>query len=156
MPLWTETAKFDLTLTIAPDGTGWVATWEYRTDLFEAATIARLAEHYGRVLGQIAAAPDRRLSDLDLLPPDERHRLLVDMERHEAPFPRDRTVHELFDAQVDRTPNAVALVCGDDTWTYTALRAACRRLATELRASGVTRGDIIGVCLDRSAKRSSL
>ena len=152
VPLWTETAKFDLTLTIAPDGTGWVATWEFRTDLFETATIARLAEHYGRVLGQIAAAPDRRLSDLDLLPPDERHRLLVAWNDTQQPFPRDRTVHELFDAQVDRTPDAVALVCGDDTWTYTALRAASRRRATELRASGVTRGDVVGVCLDRSAE----
>ena len=70
----------------------------------------------------------------------------------EQPFPRDRTVHELFDAQVDRTPEAVALVCGDDTWTYAALREASRQRAAELRASGVTRGDVVGVCLDRSAE----
>ncbi len=152
VPLWTETAKFDLTLTIGPDRAGWVATWEYRTDLFEAATIARLAEHYGRVLGQIAAAPDRRLSDVDLLTPDERHRLLVDWNDTQQPFPRDRTVYELFDAQVDRTPEAVALVCGDATWTYAALREASRQRAAELRASGATRGDVVGVRLDRSAE----
>ncbi|HKW01048.1 MAG TPA: amino acid adenylation domain-containing protein [Vicinamibacterales bacterium] len=152
MPLWTETAKFDLMLTIAQDHSGWIATWEYRTDLFEAATIARLAEHYVRVLGQIAAAPDRRLSDFDLLPPDERHRLLVEWNATQQAFPRDRTIHELFDAQVDRTPEAVALVCGDDTWTYAALRAASRRRADALRASGATRGDVIGVRLDRSSE----
>ena len=150
MPLWTDTAKFDVTLTIAPDRPGWTATWEYRTDLFEAATIARLAEHYERVLREIAAAPDRRLSELDLLKTDERHQLLVTWNDTQQPFPRDQGIHELFEAQVDRTPEATALVCDDETWTYASLGAASRARAVELRANGTMRGDVVGVRLDRS------
>lgn len=150
MPLWTDTAKFDLTLTVAPDRAGWTATWEYRTDLFQSTTIARLAEHYERVLRQIAAAPARRLSELDLLTSDERHQVVVEWNDTGHDYPRDASIHELFASEAAKRPDDVAVIQGERRVTRGWVNAEAGAFARRLQAAGVRPGDVIGVCTARS------
>ena len=152
IPLWTATAKFDLTMAIEPGADWWTATLEYREDLFEAATIARMADHFIRLLGSIAADPDTRLSELTILSPAERRQLLTTWNQTRAPYPDGRRVHELFEEQVARVPDAVAVVCDGATWTYARLNESADELAVRLRQQGAGPGHVIGLCYERSVE----
>ena len=83
---------------------------EYSTDLFDEARIERMAGHFNTLLEAAAANPDQRLSDLPLLTEAERQQLLVEWNRTAVAYPKDRCVHELFEQQVERTPDAMAVV----------------------------------------------
>src|SRR5208337_1264009 len=107
------TAKFELTLWMTADGEGLRGVLEYNTDLFERGTIQRMRGHFQRLLEGIAADPGRRIAELPLLTEAERHQLLVEWNDTRTDYPRDRCVHELFEEQVERTPEAVVLVFGD-------------------------------------------
>ena len=115
MPIDSGTSKFDLTLFVRERGGVLHAVVEYKTDLFEAETIRRMLGHYQTLLEGIVANPDQRLSDLPLLTSAERQQLLVDWNRTEVDYPRDRCLHELIEEQVERTPEAVAVVCRRQT-----------------------------------------
>jgi len=106
------TTRFDLaaSVTDTPDGLGVKLT--YNTDLYEPATIQRLLGHYETLLRGVVVDPDQRLSRLPLLSSAERHQLLVDWNATEAPVP-NHCVHQLFEAQAQRAPTAVALTLGD-------------------------------------------
>ncbi|MFP2934924.1 condensation domain-containing protein, partial [Pyxidicoccus sp. 3LG] len=101
-----SSAKFDLTLSIQPAAGGLHGSLSYNTDLFDAATVARMAEHLGSLLEAIAGNPAQRLSDLPLMREDERRQLLVQWNQTAAPFEDGACIHELFEAQVARTPDA--------------------------------------------------
>jgi aspartate racemase len=147
----TVATPFDLTLFIRDVADGTLsATLQYRRDLFEPATMARLAGHYGTLLESAVAEPARRISDLRLLSDAESHQLLVEWNATAAPYPRDRSVHGLFEDQVDATPDAIALVFGDAALTYRELDARANRLARHLRAAGVAAERRVGVLMDRS------
>ncbi len=96
----------------------------YSTDLFDAATIERLVGHFVTLLEGIVADPDQRISELPLLTEPERHQLLVEWNDTAVDYPRDKCVHELFEQQVASTPDAVAVVCGDQQLTYRELNRA--------------------------------
>ncbi len=122
MALEQRTAQFDLTMMAAEDEGRVVASLAYNTDLFDAATIDRMLGYYRTLLEGVVAHPDRPLATLPLLPESERRRVLVDWnataERsQEVPF------HQLFEAQAERTPDAVAVTCGDRSLTYGELDA---------------------------------
>ena len=108
------TARFDVTLEFWETPEGLRGRFEYSTDLFEAATIARMAGHLQTLLEGIVADPEQRLSRLPLLTADERHRLLVEWNATTAAYPDDQCIHTVFETQVARTPDAVAVVCGDE------------------------------------------
>ena len=95
-------------------------------------------------------SPDRRIGELDILPEDERARLLVDWNQTERAYDRQTTIHRLFEAQVDRTPEAIAMVCGGESLTYAELDRRANQLAHYLVRQGTTPGDLVGVMLDRS------
>ncbi|HEX8903564.1 MAG TPA: amino acid adenylation domain-containing protein, partial [Longimicrobiaceae bacterium] len=122
---------------------------EYATDLFEAATIRRMVAQLGRVLEQVAEAPDRRLSTLRLLDEDERDLIIHQWNRTERPFPRGATLHKRFDAWVRERPEADALVWGDLRLSYAEVAAHANRLARHLRAQGVGPESRVGVLLER-------
>jgi len=147
----TGTAKFDLSLILIPEpeGEGLRGLLEYNTDLFEEATIARMAEHIRTLLDGIAADPDRRLSELPLLTEAERHQVLVDWNSTAAPIPQ-ATLPELFAAQAARTPDAVAVTCADEELTYAALDHRADRLARRLRELGVGPDVLVGLYVERS------
>ncbi|MFB9601661.1 amino acid adenylation domain-containing protein [Streptomyces roseofulvus] len=152
-----HSAKFDLTFVAeqhhtedgAPAGlTGFL---EYATDLFDRTTAEALAARLVRLLTAAAAEPDRRIGDLDVLSADERTTLL-DTWNATAPahaLPQPAGVHELFERQAARTPDATALVLPDRTIGYAELNASANRLARHLRARGTRRGDTVAVLLDR-------
>ena len=146
----TDTAKFDLTLFVEERAGELVTTAEYNTDLFQAGTIRRLLGHYQRLLEGIVVSPDRRLSDLPLLAEGERTQLLDLGNRTRRDYPRDRCVHELFEEQVTRTPEAAAVVYEDEVLTYRQLNELANQLAHYLRRQGVGPDTLVGICLDRS------
>jgi amino acid adenylation domain-containing protein len=151
MPVEQRIAQFDLTLTMAEVGGGLSASLEYNTALFDPATAQRMAGHFETLLRGLVAEPDARLSALPLLPPAERARLLVEWNDTAAGYPRDRCIHELFEAQAGKTPEAVALVSGDERLTYAELNGRANRLAHYLRRLGVGPEAQVGVLADRSA-----
>ena len=151
LPVVQRTAKFDLTLTLieTPEGLG--GEFEYRSDLFDAATIARLAGHFETLLADIVADPDRRLSDLSLLSTGEQQQILVDWNRTHISYPQERCLHEWFAEQVARTPDTVAVVDAEQSLTYAVLNARANQLAHYLQSLQVGPETLVGVCLDRSA-----
>ena len=144
------TAKFDLTLGLGETPEGLVGAMEYNTDLFDAATIDRMLGQFQALLRAVVADPARRVSELPILPEDERRRVLVEWSGASADYPADRCVHQLVEAQAARTPDAVAVVCGDRCLTYRELDTRANRLAHHLRRSGVGPDVIVGIGLDRS------
>jgi amino acid adenylation domain-containing protein len=101
-------------------------------------------------LRSIADSPFSRLADLSLLPASERHQLLVDWNDTHADYPRDKTVAQLFEEQVTRTPQATAVVHGDESLTYDALNGRANRVAHCLGHLGVRPGVAVGICVERS------
>ena len=135
------TAKFDLTLSLTETPEGLLGSLEYGTALFQAESIARLERHLETLLEGIVADPDRRLAALPLLPEPERRRLLVAWNATETPYPDTNCLQQLFEAQVARTPDAVAVVYEEAHLSYAALDERATRLAPlPLLAGGRTRG----------------
>jgi amino acid adenylation domain-containing protein len=151
MPLHNGTAKFELLLSLAgADGGALGGGLEFNADLFDAATAQRLVDRLARLLAGAAAAPHLRVGDLPLLDAAEERQILVDWNATEAPFPRDLGLHELFEAQAARTPQAAALIHGDRRVTYAELDAWAGRLARRLRALGAGPEVLVGVCCLRT------
>ncbi|HEX2191251.1 MAG TPA: amino acid adenylation domain-containing protein, partial [Longimicrobiaceae bacterium] len=142
-------AKFDLTLSLVEVGEEVRGGLEHRSELWEAATIERMAAHYLAVLEQVAADADLPLSELELLGEAERRQLLEEWSRTEAEPPAEWCIHQLFERQARRTPDAVALVFEEESLTYAELDARADQLARSLRRRGVGPGARVGVCLGR-------
>jgi amino acid adenylation domain-containing protein len=150
LPAEPEGSVFDLSLFLAPADGGLEGMLVYAAGLFEAATAARLAEQLARVLEQAAAAPERRLSQLDLVSEAERHRLLVVWNATRQAYRRDIGMHELFAEQAARAPDAVALVHGGERLSYGELDQRANKLAHHLQAQGVGPDVVVGLCVERS------
>ncbi len=148
-PLGTGTSKFDLTLFVMEGDPYLTGAIEYSTDLFEAERIRRLARHFQVLLEAAVANPSQRVWDLPLLSDTERRQLLVEWNRSEAPYPHV-CLHQLFEAQVERTPEAVALVAEGFECTYRELNESANRLAHYLRKQGIGPESLVGICLERS------
>ncbi|MCI0399626.1 MAG: amino acid adenylation domain-containing protein [Chloroflexi bacterium] len=152
----TQTSKFDLTLFLTDTGRYFVGSIEYSTDLFDAETIARMAGHYRTLLAGVAANPDLRLSELPLLTQAEKQKLLVTWNNTRREYPRDALVHQLFEAQAARTPEALAVAARHARsgelvqLTYWELNRRANQLAHRLRALGVGPETPVGICMERS------
>ncbi len=146
----THTAQFDLSLAVIESGQGLECRFSYSTDLFDASTIERMATHYATLLEGIAADPACRIGDLSLMTEAERHRILVEWNATDAVYPGAPCLHQLFEEQVRRTPDAVALVFEGASMTYRELDARANRLASYLQRNGVAPDTFVGVCMVRS------
>ncbi len=142
-------SKFDLTLTLSEHGGELAGHFEYATDLFDAATMERLALHFGRLFAAAVGAPDAPFSELPLLSPEERGQILIEWNDTNCPA-APRSVYELFAAQVRRTPQAVAVVFGSEELTYAGLDARAGRVARRLRRLGVGPDVLVGLLVERS------
>ena len=151
MEVNSETAKFDLTLYLSETGQGLTATWQYNTDLFDGARIARMAGNFQTLLEGIVVNPDSPLSELPLLSDAERHQLLVAWNQTETPYSHDPCFHHLFEKQVQLTPDAPAVRCGEEQLTYSELNKRANQLAWRLQGMGVGPETPVGICLTRSA-----
>jgi amino acid adenylation domain-containing protein len=145
-----ETAHFDLTLQILDTEQGLTAAFVYNTDLFEAGTIARMLGNFQTLLEGIVADPEQRLSDLPLLTETERQQLLVEWNDTKTDNPQDLCIHQLFEAQVERTPDAIAVMFEAEQLTYGELNRRANQLAHHLRALGVGPEVLVAICLERS------
>ncbi|MEH2290128.1 amino acid adenylation domain-containing protein [Nostoc sp.] len=145
-----DTAKFDLTLQIEQTQSGLVGSLEYNSDLFEENTICRMAAHLQTLLQAIVANPQQRLSQLPLLTQAQRHQLLYEWNHTEVEYPQNQCIHQLFEAQVERTPDAVAVVFEDQQLTYRQLNTRANQLAHYLQHLGVKPEVLVGICVERS------
>ena len=146
-PAW---VKFDLSLTFIDAGTGVLALWEYRTDLFSHALIAGMARHFDTLLGDSLAEPERPLSDFPLLSEDEQRQQLFEWNPAVTPRAESACLHELVEAQAERTPEEVAVVCGEERLTFTELNARANVLARRLVELGVGAEKRVGIAVGRS------
>ena len=146
----TEVSPFDLSFDVTERADGLLCTLEYNTDLFDGATVRRMLKHFAVLLDAAVTDPSVRLGALPLLTDEERHQLLFEWNETRRDFPRDRCVHELFEEQAARAPEAVALVCGGERLTYAELNARANRLARHLRACETEAR--VGILLERSVE----
>ncbi|MEH2088950.1 amino acid adenylation domain-containing protein [Nostoc sp.] len=150
-PLATEktTAKFDLTLFIKNTPSGLIAIWQYNTDLFDPSTIERMAGHFVTLLESIVTNPQQQISQLPLLTQVEQQQLLV-WNNTQVDYPRDKSIHQLFEEQVRRTPDAVVVEFGNQQLTYHQLNCRANQLAHYLKSLGVKADVLVGLCVERS------
>ncbi|WP_375497255.1 amino acid adenylation domain-containing protein [uncultured Nostoc sp.] len=145
-----DSAKFDLTLQMTETEEGLAGSLEYNTDLFQESTIHRMAGHLQTLLEGIVANPQQRLSELPLLSESERHQLLVEWNDTQVNYPQDQCIHQLFEAQVERTPDSIAVVFEDQQLTYGELNTKANQLAHYLQTLGVKPEVLVGICVERS------
>jgi len=145
----TNTARFDLSLSFEERTFDIIGRIEYSTDLFEAATIERMIGHFQTLLEGIVTNPLERISELPLLTSLERHQL-VEWNDTQADYPKDKCIHQLFEAQVEITPEAVAVVFENQQLTYRELNTKANQLAHYLQTLGVKPEVLVGICVERS------
>src|SRR5205814_10062880 len=150
-PVDSGTATLDLSIEVAERDGRLSGQFVYNTDLFEASTIARMVAHFQTLLVALAANPQQTIAGLPLLTESERRQLLVDWNTTETDYPREETIHSLFEQQVQRTPDAIALFMQDEQGqqvTYSQLNRKANQLAHYLQSLGVGPGMRVAVCLD--------
>jgi amino acid adenylation domain-containing protein len=152
IPFDEGTTQFDVSVVLDETGESLRGNITYSTDLFDEATMRRLAGHYVRVLEQVAEDPSRRVSDLELMSPPERRQLLDEWNQTWAAYPSGMCAHELFEEQARRTPEAAAVACEGRALTYAELDACANRLAHYLRGLGVKPEVRVAVLLERSVE----
>jgi amino acid adenylation domain-containing protein len=146
----TDTSKFDFTIELRPVGESIEASIEYNTDLFDSGTIDRLWGHLSSYLERAVAAPEQKAAAISLLTPAERQQLLVEWNATEREYPREASLTALLEAQVERTPDNVALVFENQQLTYRELNERANRLANYLRRIGVGPEDLVALYAERS------
>nr|BFE95487.1 hypothetical protein GCM10020185_60230 [Pseudomonas brassicacearum subsp. brassicacearum] len=150
---WAQrTAQFDLSLDTSDSAQGLHAALTYATDLFEPATIERMGQHWLNLLQGLVQDLHRPVAQWALLDADERRRMLVEWNTTAVQYPLDRSVHSLIEEQVSRTPDAPALVFGEQRLTYTELNARANRLAHRLIDQGVGPDVLVGIAVERSVE----
>jgi surfactin family lipopeptide synthetase A len=148
MDVDTGASKYDLYLELDERSDQVLARFHYNTDLFDAETIVRMASHWQRLLEASVANPDQRLAELPVLTPEEREQILVRSNDTQAAYPQ-ASIHELFELQVERSPEASAVLAGDFHLTYRELNQRANQLARYLLNRGVGKEVTVGLCLDR-------
>jgi len=146
-----EISKFDITFyLLEKESEKMVLLTEYNTDLFDAATIKRMNEHLNTLLEGIVINPNQSIAELPFLTESERHQLLVEWNDTQADYPKDKCIHQLFEEQVERTPDAVAVVFEEQKLTYHELNCQANQLAHYLPTLGVRPEVLVGICVERS------
>jgi len=141
---------FDLTLSIMEETEKLRGELEYNSALFESTTITRMLGHYQTLLEHIVANPDQHIGELPLLTETERRQLLVEWNDTQTDYPADLCIHQLFEVQVARTPDATAVTFENQQLTYSELNARANQLAHYLSKVGVGPEVLVGICVERS------
>jgi amino acid adenylation domain-containing protein len=143
------TTKVDLHLSLMETEEGLNGAFEYSTDLFNAATIARMLAHFQNLLAGIITNPDQQISSLPLLTPAEQHQLLVEWNNTQTDYPQD-CIHQIIERQAEKTPDGIAVTFGDQQLTYRELNTKANQLAHYLQKLGVKPETLVGICIERS------
>jgi natural product biosynthesis luciferase-like monooxygenase protein/FkbM family methyltransferase len=153
MPLDQATAQFDLTLMMGEAGEELSGLLQYNCELFDAAAIARMAEHFRVLLDDVVSHPQKNVVDLQLLTPLDQQLLLRELNDTQTDYSEDACLHELFEAQVKRSPEQIALVFQDRQYTYSEVNRRANQLAHYLKKLGVGPEVCVGICLKRSLEK---
>lgn len=145
-----KTSKFDLTLSLSETPTGLQGSLEYSTDLFDRSTIQRILKHFQVLIESIVSDPSQPITQLSLITDAERHLLLKEWNQTAAPYSRKHSLPQLFEVQVDATPDAVAVESGSDRISYRELNHRANQLARHLQDLGAGPERVVGVCLQRN------
>lgn len=145
-----DAAKFELTLDLKETSEGIKGGIEYNTDLFDATTIARMLGHFQTLLEGIVANPEQHISNLPLLTAAQQHQQLVELNNTQTDYPKNTCIHQLFEAQTERTPNAIAVIFENQQLTYQQLNDSANQLAHYLQSLGVKPEIPVGICVERS------
>ena len=151
-PFYIEDSEslFDLSVLIEEQGQSFKGEFVYNCELFDRATIQRMSEHFQRILEAAVEDPDRPISELPLLSDAERHQLLVEWNDTQAEFSSEQCLHQLFEAQVERTPDKTAVIFQEQELSYRNLDARANQLARYLRTLGVQPETLVGIMMERS------
>jgi len=147
-----DSSIYDLSLLVSEEASGLHIAFEYAADLFDPATIERMLGHFEVLLEGIVADPDQPVKKLPLLTAAERDQLLVAWNQTKAEYPEDQCIHQLFETQVKKTPDALALTYQDQRLTYLELNERANQLAHYLIGHNVGPGVIVGLCVERSVE----
>ncbi|WP_156115396.1 amino acid adenylation domain-containing protein, partial [Xenorhabdus sp. NBAII XenSa04] len=145
-----HSAHFDLMLLLIETDAGLTGGLEYAADLFDCATVERMVGYLTHILTAMVADETQRIATLPMLPETERQQLLVEFNATKADFPQDALIHQLVETQVTRTPDATAVVCGDQSLSYDELNYRANRLAHHLIAQGIQPDDRVAICVERN------
>jgi amino acid adenylation domain-containing protein len=147
------TSQFDLTFDSNEQSNGTMeCLLEYSTDIFERATVQRMLTHYTNLLENIVANPQQRIRELPLLTDGERRQILVEWNATARDYAHDRCIHQLFEAQAECTPEAIAVVFGEERVTYAELNRRANQLGHYLKQLGVRPETRVGILLERSVE----
>ncbi|NIR48174.1 amino acid adenylation domain-containing protein [candidate division KSB1 bacterium] len=143
-------SRFDLTLYMGERDERLLGAVEYNTDLFDGSTIKRMVGHFETLLESIIANPDLCIADLPILKKEEQHQLVAEWNATQRQYPKDKCFQQLFEAQVERTPETSAVVMGKDELSYGELNRRANRLAHYLRKLGIGPDVLVGIYVERS------
>ncbi|PQP81878.1 non-ribosomal peptide synthetase [Paenibacillus sp. PCH8] len=141
---------YDLMFIVEDDNECLEMHFNYKTELFKRETIDRMKTHLFNILRDMVIEPNAALSDIQMLSEHEQNVLLYDFNDTNIEYSREQTIQECFEAQVERTPDQVAIGFGDQRWTYRQLNERANQLAHTLRAQGVHQDQLVGIMTDRS------
>ncbi|TPG88815.1 amino acid adenylation domain-containing protein [Brevibacillus laterosporus] len=143
-------SKFDVTLYAEEDDETIVCTFEFATSLFKRDTIERMAEHFLQIIDSIVIDLHTKLSTIEIITPQEKELILKTFNDTVADYPREKTIYQLFESQVERTPEHVAVVFEGEQLTYRELNERANQLARTLRAEGIEANQLVGIMVERS------
>jgi len=143
-------AKFDITVSAVETEDSIEMSIEYCTKLYKKETIERMTGHYTNILEKVRQNPDITLEQIEMISEEEKHKLLYEFNNTYAEYPKDKTIHELFEEQVARTPDNIAAVYENRQLTYRELNEKSNQLARLLREKGVGADSIVGIMVERS------
>jgi amino acid adenylation domain-containing protein len=145
-----KVSKFDLILFSMEGKDGLNFIFEYCSKLFKRETIERMRDHFIQIMREVVDNPDKKICEIEMITDEEKSRILYEFNDTNAGYPNDRTIHQLFEEQVERIPDNVALVYEDRRMTYRELNEKSNQLAGYLRDKGVKADSIVGIMVNRS------
>nr|QEO74050.1 condensation domain-containing protein [uncultured bacterium] len=146
------TAKYDLTLEMTEYAGNILGMLQYKSDLFDESTMARMVEHFQRLVESAVSKPDQSISAVQMLSPPEQQLLLEQWSSAPADYQTDQRLHELFEQQAARTPDAIAVSFEQEQVSYTELNARANQLAHQLQSLNVRPEVTVGVLMERSVE----
>ncbi|MCZ6672258.1 MAG: amino acid adenylation domain-containing protein, partial [Verrucomicrobia bacterium] len=148
--LSTHTSKVDIGLTVERYKDGWASKFEYNSDLFSEDRIKRIHSHWTTLLESIVEDPGKKISELNLLSEEEGENSLIKWNDTARDYPLEGTIHELFELQVENSPDAIAVVCDEAKLTYRELNIRANQVAHHLRGLGIGPDNPVAICIDHS------
>jgi amino acid adenylation domain-containing protein len=142
--------RFKVKLSCISQDNSLITEFHYDAELLAEREIERLSEQFSQFVENVIEKPTSTISELEILSSRERQQLLVDFNQTKTDYPKDRCIHQLFEEQAKRTPDNIAVICGDRQLTYAQLNQKANQLAHYLKQQGVSAEVLVGICVERS------